>query len=58
MDHLSGKRAARQVVPNDDVVMKRRSLDRAVTCGLGRGIDLGGTIADVNASWLILWAES
>jgi hypothetical protein len=53
VDHLGGEGAARQVVPDDDVMMKKRPLDRAVTSRFGRGDDPGRrrrTIAGVNAS--------
>jgi hypothetical protein len=50
VDHLSGEGAARQVVPDDDVMMKKRLLDRAATNGDGRGNNLRGTGAGVNAS--------
>jgi hypothetical protein len=56
MDHLGGEDAARQVVPDDDVMMKRRSRDRAVSDGFGS--NLRRAMAGVNASWRILWASS
>jgi hypothetical protein len=48
--HLGSQGAARQVVPDDDVMMKEGLLDRAATDGCGRGNNLGGTGAGVNAS--------
>jgi hypothetical protein len=50
VDYLGGQDAARQVVPDDHIVMQERLLDRAVTGGFGRGNNLRGAIADVNAS--------
>jgi hypothetical protein len=56
VDHLGGEGAARQVVPDDDVMMKKRLLDRpfppdgVVTDRFGGGNNLWGTIAGVNAA--------
>jgi len=50
VNHLGGESAARQVVPDDDVMMKKRLLDRAATDGCARGNNLRGTGAGVNAS--------
>ena len=48
VDHLRSDGAARQIVPNDYVVIKGRALDRAV---IWRGSNLRGTNVGVNASW-------
>jgi hypothetical protein len=48
VDHLGGEGAARQVVPDDDVMMKKRLLDRAASDGRGNNPRRSG--AGVNAS--------
>jgi len=50
VNDLGGERAAWQVVPDDDVMMKKRLRGRAVTDRDGRASSLLGAIASVNAS--------
>jgi hypothetical protein len=50
VDDLGGEHAAWQVISNDDVMMKKRLLDRAVTDGVGGRSNLWKTRAGVNAS--------